>query len=191
MRQSSETVDVPEAPESTDIPNVSESSDTRQQKLTVLRFLLKLAVTLLVLWVIFAFVFGIRQVSGEAMYPRLRDGDLILFYRLESDYQIDDVVTFRQDGMTYYGRIVAQGGDVVQVDESGQLSVNGNVQQEEIFYETEPQNGDVTYPYTVEADSYFILCDYRTVGTDSRSYGAVARDELDGKIITLLRRRGV
>jgi signal peptidase I len=65
------------------------------------------------------------------------------------------------------------------------------VQQEEIFYETEPQNGDVTYPYTVEADSYFILCDYRTVGTDSRSYGAVARNELDGKIITLLRRRGV
>jgi signal peptidase I len=191
MRQLSETADVPEAPESADTPNASESSETRQQKLTVLRFLLKLAVTLLVLWVIFAFVFGIRQVSGETMYPRLRDGDLILFYRLESDYQIDDVVTFRQDGMTYYGRIVAQGGDVVQIDESGQLSVNGNVQQEEIFYETEPQNGDVTYPYTVEADSYFILCDYRTVGTDSRSYGAVARDELDGKIITLLRRRGV
>jgi signal peptidase I len=191
MRQLSETADVPEAPESADTPNASESSETRQQKLTVLRFLLKLAVTLLVLWVIFAFVFGIRQVSGEAMYPRLRDGDLILFYRLESDYQIDDVVTFRQDGMTYYGRIVAQGGDVVQIDESGQLSVNGNVQQEEIFYETEPQNGDVTYPYTVEADSYFILCDYRTVGTDSRSYGAVARNELDGKIITLLRRRGV
>jgi signal peptidase I len=191
MRQSPETVDAPEVPESTDTPNASESSETRQQKLTVLRFLLKLAVTLLVLWVIFAFVFGIRQVSGEAMYPRLRDGDLILFYRLESDYQIDDVVTFRQDGMTYYGRIVAQGGDVVQIDESGQLSVNGNVQQEEIFYETEPQIGDVTYPYTVEADSYFILCDYRTVGTDSRSYGAVARDELDGKIITLLRRRGV
>jgi signal peptidase I len=191
MRQLSETADVPEAPESADTPNASESSETRQQKLTVLRFLLKLAVTLLVLWVIFAFVFGIRQVSGETMYPRLRDGDLILFYRLESDYQIDDVVTFRQDGMTYYGRIVAQGGDVVQIDESGQLSVNGNVQQEEIFYETEPQNGDVTYPYTVEADSYFILCDYRTVGTDSRSYGAVARNELDGKIITLLRRRGV
>jgi signal peptidase I len=49
----------------------------------------------------------------------------------------------------------------------------------------------VTYPYTVGEDSYFILCDYRTAGVDSRSYGAVQQDELDGKVITLLRRRGV
>jgi type IV secretory pathway protease TraF len=43
----------------------------------------------------------------------------------------------------------------------------------------------------VEADSYFVLCDFRTASSDSRNYGALAKSEIDGKIITLLRRRGI
>jgi signal peptidase I len=157
-----------------------------------LRFLIKLSSVLLVIWAIFTFVFGIRQVSGETMYPRLRDGDLILFYRLEQDYQIDDVVSFEYDGVPRVGRIVAQGGDVVEVTEEGQLIVNGNVQQEDqIFYVTEPQYSEVEYPYTIEEGSYFILCDYRTASLDSRTYGAISKSDLDGKVITLLRRRGL
>jgi signal peptidase I len=92
---------------------------------------------------------------------------------------------------TFFGRIVAQGGDVVELNEDGQLLVNGNVQQEEIFYPTEPQDGDITYPYTVEEDSFFVLCDYRTNGFDSRTYGTISQSNLDGKIITVLRRRGI
>jgi signal peptidase I len=125
------------------------------------------------------------------MYPRLRDGDLILYYRLERNYQIGDVVTFQMNDTTFLGRIVAQGGDVVELSEDGQLLVNGNVQQEEIFYPTEPQDGDVTYPCTVEEDNYFILCDFRTAGFDSRTYGTIPQSTLDGKIITVLRRRGI
>jgi signal peptidase I len=168
-----------------------QNQDTWKQKEIVLRFITKLALVLLSIWAIFTFVFGIRQISGEFMYPRLRDGDLIFYYRLEKNYQIGDVVTFKLDDATFTCRIVAQDGDVVEVNEEGQLLVNGNVQQEEIFYPTEPQDGDVTYPYTVEEDSYFVLCDYRTIGFDSRTYGAIPRSTLDGKIITVLRRRGI
>jgi signal peptidase I len=50
---------------------------------------------------------------------------------------------------------------------------------------------EITYPYTVEADSYFVLCDFRTASIDSRSFGAVPKKNLDGKVITLLRRRGI
>jgi signal peptidase I len=132
-------------------------ADTWKQKETVLKFIIKLALVLLAVWATFTFIFGIRQVSGEAMYPRLRDGDLILYYRLEKNYQIGDVVTFQMNDATFFGRIVAQGGDVVELNEDGQLLVNGNVQQEEIFYPTEPQDGDITYPYTVEEDS-FLYC---------------------------------
>jgi signal peptidase I len=158
---------------------------------TVLRFIMKLAVFSLTLWVVFTFVFGLRQISGEAMYPKLRDGDLILYYRLERDYEIDDVVSFKMDRYHYVARIVAQGGDVVEVNNDGELLVNGHVKQEEIFYSTFPLDGDVTYPYTVPEGSYFVLCDFRTSSDDSRSYGAVPKEDLDGKIITILRRRGI
>jgi signal peptidase I len=165
---------------------------TKEQKETVKRFLIKLLVVLLVVWAIFTFVFGIRRVSGETMYPRLRDGDLILFYRLEQDYQIGDVVTFKEEGQKLQGRIVAQGGDVVELTDDGQLMVNGNIQNEEIFYVTfEGAFQDTEFPYTVEADSYFVLSDFRTDGYDSRNFGAVSRKDLDGKVITLLRRRGI
>jgi signal peptidase I len=125
------------------------------------------------------------------MYPRLRDGDLILYYRLEQDYAIDDVVTFQLNNATFWCRIVAQGGDVVDLTEAGQLMVNGNVEDEEIFYQTYPQEGDVTYPYTVPENSYFVLCDFRTTSFDSRTYGAIPQSDLDGKVITVLRRRGI
>jgi signal peptidase I len=174
---------------------IQESPDQNQdmwrQKETVLKFIIKLCLVLLVIWVVFTFIFGIRQVSGEHMYPRLRDGDLILYYRLEQNYQIGDVVTFQLEDTTFWARIVAQGGDVVEVTEDGQLIINGNVQEEEIFYPTEPQDGDVTYPYTVDEGSYFVLCDYRTISFDSRTYGAISKKDLDGKVITLLRRRGI
>jgi signal peptidase I len=159
---------------------------------TVVKFIMKLAAVILALWAIFTFVFGIRQVSGETMYPRLRDGDLILYYRLEQDYQIGDVVVFERRNYPRVARIVAQGGDVVDLNADGQLVVNGNVQEEEVFFATEPdENGEVTFPYTVEADSYFVLCDYRIASVDSRSFGTIPQSDLDGKVVTVLRRRGI
>jgi signal peptidase I len=168
-----------------------QSQNTKNNKKTVFKFVIKLVLVVLAIWGVFTFVFGVRQVSGETMYPRLRDGDLILYYRLEQDYQIGEVVTFKLNGSTFWCRIVAQEGDVVDLDENGQLLVNGIVQQEEIFYPTEPQEGDFTYPYTVEKDNYFVLCDFRTEGFDSRSFGTVSQSTIDGKVITLLRRRGI
>jgi signal peptidase I len=154
--------------------------------------LCKLVVLVLVIWAVFTFVFGLRQVSGETMYPMLRDGDLILFYRLEDAYQIDDVVAFQRSDYTFTARIVAQSGDVVDITDEGKLVVNGNEQDEDIFYATSPVDiSDVEYPYTVAEGSYFVLSDHRVAGFDSRDFGAIAEKDLDGKVITVLRRRGI
>jgi signal peptidase I len=157
----------------------------------IVAFLVKLGIVCLALWSIFTFVFGIRQMHGETMYPKLRDGDLMLYYRLEQDYHNDDVVVYKVNGQTCVARIVAQGGDVVEVNSDGELLVNGNVQAEEIFYPTEADPIGITYPYTVEADSYFMLCDFRTESADSRYYGAVSKADFCGKVITILRRREI
>jgi signal peptidase I len=87
--------------------------------------------------------------------------------------------------------VVAKGGDTVEISEKGELIVNGNVQEEEIFYPTEEISGGVTFPYTVEEGCYFLLCDYRTMSLDSRDYGAIRGSDIDGKVITILRRREI
>jgi signal peptidase I len=159
---------------------------------TIRTFLLRLIVFALIVWVIFTFLFGIARVNGESMYPRIRDGDLIFYSRTEKNYSIGDVLTFRTDGYRRVARVVAKGGDVVDINEEGQLLVNGNVQEEEIFYPTEKLESDVTYPYTVAEDSYFVLCDFRTASIDSRGYGAISASDIDGVVISiLLRRRGI
>jgi signal peptidase I len=173
-------------------PNVMEQQKAGETPLhTIVAFFVKLGIVCLALWSVFTFVFGIRQMHGEIMYPRLRDGDLMFYYRLEQDYNIEDVVIYKVNGQTCVARIVAQGGDVVDVNSEGQLLVNGNVQDEEIFYPTEGYTSGVSYPYTVGEDSYFLLCDYRTISVDSRSYGAVSEKDFCGKVITILRRRGI
>lgn len=80
----------------------------------------------------------------------------------------------------------------MDLSDDGDLIVNGNVQSEEIFYPTlKDEDSSVQYPVTLKEDEYFILSDFRTEGTDSREYGPVNRGQIKGKVIALLRRRGI
>jgi signal peptidase I len=157
----------------------------------IIRFLIKLVLTCLIVWGIFSFIFGIARMEGQNMYPRIMDGDLMFYYRLEKEYYIGDVVTYKVNGYRRAARVVAKGGDIVEISEKGQLIVNGNIQEEEIFYPTNEISGGVSFPYTVEEGGYFLLCDYRTISLDSRDYGAVLGSDIDGKVITILRRREI
>lgn len=152
---------------------------------------IKLAVIILLFWILLEFVFGLAVMEGEDMYPRIRDGDLMVYYRIPKEYHIGDVVTFSRDGVRRTGRIVAQGGDTVDINEAGQLLVNGSIQEEEIFYPTEKVGEENWLPCDLDEGEVYLLSDFRTNGTDSRQYGPVNLEELDGKVITILRRRGI
>lgn len=141
-------------------------------------------------WVLFTQVFLITQITGNEMFPAVKDGDLVFAYRLQDVYAKDDVVLFHLDGKLRIGRVAARETDVVSIDEEGTLRVNGTVQTGEIVYPTYPREG-VEYPYAVPDGHVFILADYRTQATDSRDYGSVPLDNVQGKVITILRRRGL
>lgn len=152
--------------------------------------ILRILLILLVAWLVFSQLFLITQAKGSAMYPALKDGDLLLAFRLQDKYQKDDVVIYRLDGKQYIGRIAARDSDVVSLDDSGTLTVNGTVQAGEIIF---PTYGGVnlTYPYKVPAKSVFVLGDYRIQTEDSRDFGSIPLDDVEGKVITYLRRRGL
>ena len=155
-------------------------------------FLLHLAAVAAAVWAIFTFVFGISIAHGETMYPRIRDGDVLFYYRMQREIRVGDVLSAKVDGQTQIGRVVAVGGETVDISQDGQLLVNGNAVSEEIFYPTHLVSGtNVTYPYNVPEDSLFLLSDFRTNGYDSRNYGSVPRSDVNGKVITVMRRRGI
>ena len=172
------------------------SSVARERRVGVLTrrgyisLLLRVCVIILAVYIIFTNIFMITQCRGQDMFPAVEDGDLVLVYRLHGDYQKGDVVAYEIDGKTRLGRIVAKRTDTVMMDSSGMLSVNGTTQGGEIMFPTYAKEG-ITYPYTVSGDALFVLGDYRTQATDSRDYGPVSLENVKGKVITIVRRRGV
>lgn len=155
-------------------------------------FLARLAAMAVLLVLLFGFVFGVTPMADDDMSPRISAGDLLLYYRLADDYVSGDVMVFQKDGEQYVGRVVARGGDSVEVTEEAALVVNGStVLETDIYYSTPRYENGPEYPVALAEDEYFILCDYREGARDSRYFGPVSRDEIKGKVITVIRRSGL
>lgn len=137
-------------------------------------------------------IFGIHPMANADMQPSICAGDLMLFYRLEKNLYCGDVAVFQKDGKWYTGRVVARSEDTVEITEDSQLKVNGSIVAENnIFYSTPRYDTEIDYPVSLEKNEYFILCDYREGGKDSRYFGPVNANEIKGKVITVLRRSGI
>lgn len=150
----------------------------------------RVVVLALTAYIIFTQVFLITQNKGQGMFPAIKDGDLIIGFRLQQEYAKNDVVIYEVDGEQRVGRIIGRQTDVVTISDSGSLLVNGTTQSGEILYPTYAKEG-LEYPYRVPEGQVFILGDYRTNAEDSRDHGAVSMENVKGKVITILRRRGL
>lgn len=155
----------------------------------VTSFFARLLFLAILLWILFGWVFGLTAMQNDDMLPRISAGDLLLYYRLENNWIAGDVVVFEKEGEQYAGRIVAVGGDTVEVTEDAQLVINGSyVAESDIYYSTPRYESEVTYPVELEENQVFVLCDYREGARDSRYFGPVEESEIKGKVITIIRR---
>ena len=186
---SQQTVPQPEdiqektAPEDAAVPDREETS----LRAYMIRLIFKLAVVVAATLILMNYVFGIFILRGNYMFPAVRDGDLMLTYRLE-EYSIGDVVMYEHEGKERIGRIIATEGMEVSISETGELMIDGAIPAEQIFYLTD--QGTQEYPYKVKEGEIFIMNDFRSDTNDSRSFGSVNRSALDGKCIFIIRRRG-
>ena len=105
------------------------------------------------------------------------------------DYRSNDVVAYRVNGRIRFGRIIARAGDTVDGDEQGVL-VNGMYPSEEVFYPSQMLDIGLEMPVTLGEGECVVLNDYREDLSDSRTYGVIREDELEGKVIFIFRRRG-
>lgn len=118
--------------------DTGEKKKERKLKLYIRRFIklmIKLCILAGVFILIFKYVFGIHYLRGNYMFPALKDGDLILTYKLEDPVK-NDVVLYDMNGEERLGRIVGYEGDTIAFSVDGELMVNGCVASEEIFYPT-------------------------------------------------------
>lgn len=151
----------------------------------------KVAAVAVILGLVFTFLFGFYVVPDNGMDPALKEGDLVLYYRLASDVTSDDVVVYEADGAEHVGRVAALPGESVEIRQDGTFLVNGNPQAVEYGRMVTPAEGGVTYPVLMNLSSYFVLGDNVEYAWDSRTCGAVDRSQVRGKALSILRLRNV
>ncbi|MDU5252479.1 signal peptidase I [Anaerococcus vaginalis] len=172
-----------------------EKKDKKNQKDPVTRALLKLAIKIvsicLVIAFVFTFIFGMYRVNDTSMVPNISPGDMILFYRLDKDFVVGETVVYSYNKENKIGRIVAMPGDVVNIDEKGLVVNNSHQYEPKIYKETLPFTDGIKYPVKLKENEIFLLADNRDKSVDSRLFGPVEKKFIKGKIFTLLRRRGI
>ena len=145
-----------------------------------LRLIARTILFLLVIYIFFTKILCFQRVEGMQMFPSLKDGDLTLSYCLKQTFRPNDVIIYEVNGEKNFGRIIAVGGNEINIDGSG----------DEIIYPSY-HKGDIKYPYQIPEGSVFVLGDYRTQTKDSREFGAIKESQIKGKVLTILRRRGI
>ena len=127
---------------------------------------------------------GIARISGDSMHPTLKDGELVVYERFIRTYRQGDIVSVRvPSGKYYVKRVIACGGDTVDIVD-GSVLVNGRqIEDDWAFGMTEEETGAVVYPYTVRPGAVFVLGDNREASMDSRAFGEIGTRQIMGKVI--------
>lgn len=158
----------------------------------LLFLILKIASIAVAFLLLFTFLYGIMRYEDPSMDPAVKDGDLVIFFRYsKAEYLPGDVIVLAYKGERQARRVIAMGGDLVEITDAG-LLINGALQQEmEISQKTERYQDGVEFPLTVPEGEVFVLGDSRTGAADSRIYGCVKIKDTLGKVVTIIRRRGI
>lgn len=126
----------------------------------------------------------VLQVSGTSMEPTLEDGDIILLLK-SGQFETGDLCGFYWQNKLLLKRIIGVPGDVINIDANGTVYVNNKAIAEPYLTKKALGKCDITLPYQVPENRYFVLGDHRTTSIDSRSslIGCIEEDQIVGKVL--------
>lgn len=132
-------------------------------------------------------------VSGSSMVPTFENGDYLIVdkvsYELGSPHR-DDVVVFRYPGdpsKFFIKRIIGLPNETVDINGNDVTITNGThttgFKLDQPFVKN-PANNETHY--VLGSDEYFVMGDNRIASSDSRYWGPVKKNLLQGKVLVRL-----
>ena len=119
------------------------------------------------------------------MSPTLQEGDVIIAMKTRRVHQ-GELMAFYFNNKILVKRVIAEPGDKVDIDDAGNVIVNGRALDES--YLTSRSKGNttnITFPYQVPKGKYFLMGDHRETSMDSRNtqIGCIRQDQMVGRIL--------
>lgn len=125
------------------------------------------------------------RICGDSMSPTLEEGDAVMALKT-GGFKGRDLVVFSYNNKTLVKRVIAVPGDWVDVDDSGNVSANGQALDESYLHgDKSLGQTDIQFPYQVPEGKCFVLGDHRSVSVDSRlsQMGAIPVEQIVGKVV--------
>lgn len=145
----------------------------------VIKEVIPYIVIVVVVVLIRTFIITPVRVDGDSMKNTLKNGDILLLYKLSSINRFDIIVLDEEkDNEKIIKRVIGMPGETVAI-KKGKIYINDKVIDDEYAY---GQTSDYN-KVTLKDDEYFILGDNRLISKDSRYFGPIKDNEIKGKIV--------
>ena len=126
----------------------------------------------------------VLQITGNSMEPTLDGGDIVMLVKTKT-FKNGDICSFTWNNRTLVKRVIGVPGDWIEMDEEGNVYVNGAVLDEPYITDKSLGECDITFPYQVPDHSVFVMGDHRETSIDSRNtvVGSVDYQQIIGKVL--------
>lgn len=151
---------------------------TLRSTIAILIVVAALAVLVATLWM------PVLRIYGSSMAPTLENGQIVVSVK-STRFESGDLIAFYHGNKLLIKRCIANSGDYVDIDEDGNVSVNGAPLEEPYLSEKAYGQTDIELPYQVPDQRRFVMGDNRSASIDSRStvVGCITEDQIVGKIV--------
>lgn len=157
-------------------------------KTNMLSFIQSILITVLLAFLLRFFLIQPFIVEGSSMEPNFHDQQYIIIdklsYRLR-DPKRGEVIVFHppnDPSQNYIKRIIGLPGETVRID-NGDVYVN-EVKLDESYLGDQNHNTEqlrFREPVILEADEYFVMGDNRNHSSDSREWGELTKQNIEGR----------
>lgn len=126
----------------------------------------------------------VLQIYGTSMMPTLNEDEIVVSVK-GAEFNSGDMVCFYIGNKILVKRFIAGPGQWVDIDEDGNIYVDGEYLDEPYIKEKAFGDCNIELPYQVPESRIFVLGDNREQSIDSRNtaVGCIADEQIMGKIV--------